>query len=172
VIEAVTGQSYADHVQQSILAPCGVTDMQIAGDTAAERQVGEAMYVGKVPDAPYALPVRRMDSHGGWIATPADLLRFLLRVDGFAPPPDLLAPQTIIDMTTPSTANGGGGYARGWAVNAAGTRWHDGVLPGTQSIMVRTAGQHEWAAVCNTGMPLTGLAPAFDQLMWNVDSVT
>ena len=33
VIEKVSGQPYKDYVQQAVLTPCGVTDMQIAGNT-------------------------------------------------------------------------------------------------------------------------------------------
>ena len=105
-----------------------------------------------------------MDSHGGWIGTPNDLLRILLRVDGFADPADILSAATIADMTTPSAANPG--YASGWAVNSSGTRWHDGTLVGTQSILVRVANQHEWAAVCNAGRPSTALGGELDALMW------
>jgi CubicO group peptidase (beta-lactamase class C family) len=169
VIEAVTGSAYADHVQAAILAPSGVADMAVAGDTAAQRQPREVMYAGVDLQAPYALKVRRMDAHGGWLASPVDLLRFVLRVDGFPVPPDVLQPATVTAMTTPSAANPG--YARGWAVNAAGTRWHDGTLPGTQAILVRTAGQRDWAAACNTGGPNTAVGLELDQLMWSVDAL-
>ena len=127
------------------------------------------MYVGENLNAPYHLPVRRMDSHGGWIGSPNDLLRILLRVDGFADPADILSAATVAGMTTPSAANPG--YASGWAVNSSGTRWHNGTLAGTQSIMVRVANQHEWAAVCNAGRPSTALGGEFDTLMWQVDGV-
>jgi hypothetical protein len=147
--------------------------MEIAGNTASERQAGEAMYVGgqyeSDLDVPYGIPVHRMDSHGGWIGTATDLVKVLLHVDGFAKPPDILTAASISTMTTPSASNAG--YARGWAVDAAGTRWHDGTLPGTQSIAVRTAAQREWAAVCNTGQPHTDLGLELDQLMWKVNGV-
>ena len=113
--------------------------MTIAGNTAAEGQYPEAMYYGVDLQAPYELPVQRMDAHGGWIATPSDLLQFLMRVDGFANPMDTLRAGTVTAMTAPSAANPG--YARGWAVNSAGTRWHN-ALAG-KSILVRT--EHEWS---------------------------
>lgn len=169
LIASVTGLPYADAVRALILNPAGVTDMTIAGDTAAQRQVAESLYDGVDLQAPYETPVHRMDSHGGWIATPSDLLHFLMRVDGFANPPDLLRARTVANMTTPSSANPG--YARGWAVNPSGTRWHSGTLSGTQSIMVRTTNQHEWAAVCNTGNPrIEQLGLDLDALMWQVDA--
>jgi hypothetical protein len=48
----------------------GIADMQIAGSTLAERVCGEAIYYETgSPDA-YSIDVARMDSHGGWRATP------------------------------------------------------------------------------------------------------
>src|SRR5580704_10422685 len=35
VIEKITGQTYENFVQQSVLAPCGITDMRIAGNSSA-----------------------------------------------------------------------------------------------------------------------------------------
>ena len=67
IIEAISGLSYAYYVQQFILAPCGAPGLAIAGNSASDRQSDEAMYVGENLNAPYHLPVRRMDSHGGWI---------------------------------------------------------------------------------------------------------
>ncbi len=153
-----------------ILVPSDVTQMTIAANTAAERQYPEAIYCGVDLQAPYELPVHRMDSHGGWIATPTDLLRLLLRIDGFVNPMDILQAGTVTTMTTPSAANPN--YARGWAVNNVGTWWHTGTLVGTKSILVRTANQHEWAAACNTGNPANSqFGLDLDALMWQVDAV-
>lgn len=66
-----------------------------------------------------------------------------------------------VSATTP-------GYARGWAVNNVGTIWHDGTLPGTQSILVRPSDGRAWSAVCNAGRPGTALDDEFDTLMWKV----
>ena len=43
-----------------------------------------------------------------------------------------------------------GGYAKGWGVNEAGTWWHEGSLPGSTAIVVRTSSGFCWAAVANT----------------------
>src|SRR5664279_6347107 len=67
VIEKVSGQPYKDYVQQAVLTPCGITDMQIAGNTLKQRAHNEAMYVGQFGENPYDMNVARMDSHGGWI---------------------------------------------------------------------------------------------------------
>jgi CubicO group peptidase (beta-lactamase class C family) len=175
IIERVTGLPYADVVHRSVLDPSGAGQMIVAGATAADRARREAMYVGLDLAAPYAIRVDRMDAHGGWAAAPADVLRFLFSVDGLASPPDLLEPATRTAMTTASAVNPGSpttaGYARGWAVNDAGTVWHDGTLPGTQSILVRPSDGRAWSAVCNTGRPNTALGGEFDDLMWKVQQV-
>jgi CubicO group peptidase (beta-lactamase class C family) len=174
VIEQVTGQPYADYVQANIFAPCGVTDMRIAGNTLKERAPNEVAYIGQNGEDPYKMNVTRMDSHGGWLATPSDLVQFLNRVDGFSDTPSLLKPETIQIMTTPSPAsspNSPSRYARGWQVrnNGQGNWWHNGSLPGTTTIMVRTATGLCWAALTNTRtQPSDEIDSALDMMMWNM----
>ena len=43
--------------------------------------------------------VARMDSHGGWLGSAADLTRFASNID--ARHPTLLTPESIAAMTTP-----------------------------------------------------------------------
>jgi CubicO group peptidase (beta-lactamase class C family) len=150
VIERVTGLSYADAVQQQVLGPAGITNMHIAGDTLAERRPDEVTYTAQAWD-PYALPVARMDAHGGWIASTIDLLRFLTAVDGYPHRPQLLSAATKATMLTPSTAQQGGGYAKAWSVNtAAGTWFHNGDIAGTSTIMVRGTDGFAWALLANS----------------------
>ena len=159
VIEKITRQPYAGYVDKTVLKPCGITDMAIGGNTLAERRRGEVKYYGKGA-SPYGMNVARMDSHGGWIARPADLVQFFMRVSGFAAPPNILKPETIQVMTTGSTANPA--YAKGWEVNKVGNWWHNGTLPGTSTIAVRTHSGFCWAAFTNT-------RPAnIDKLVWNM----
>ena len=105
VIERVSGRSYEQEVRDQVLAPCGITRMRIAGNTLAERAAQEVVYYDQDGANPYRMNVRRMDSHGGWLATPTDLVRFLVHVDGFPTEPDLLKPETIKTMTTASAAS-------------------------------------------------------------------
>ncbi len=139
VIEEVTGESYESYVQREILAPCGIHDMELAGDTLADRRPGEVVYYDQNGRNPYGIPVTRMDAHGGWLATATDLLRFLARVDGSATPPDILDPARITHMTTPSGLPNSNGYACGWVVN--GSNWsHTGNLWGSSSLLQRIGG--------------------------------
>ncbi len=174
VIEQVTGQPYADYVQANILAPCGVSDMRISGNKLDQRAPNEVVYYGQYSENPYNMNVTRMDSHGGWLATPTDLVNFLDHVNGFADTPSLLKPATIQIMTTPSPAyppSSPGKYARGWMVrdNGKGNWWHNGSLPGTTTIMVRTATGLCWAALTNTRTePSDVIDSALDKMMWDM----
>ena len=172
LIEAVTGQGYEQWVRANILAPCGITDMRLAGSTGSERQWPEAMYRGIDDGNAYGMQVRRMDAHGGWLATSQDLLRFGVRVDGATPPPDILQAGTVATMMTPCPVKAS--YASGWGVDGSGTRQHDGLLPGNMAILRLAPGpaRHAWAAACNTGQPGTPILDAFLAAMQQVDAVT
>jgi CubicO group peptidase (beta-lactamase class C family) len=165
VIEKVSRQGYAAFVGDAVLKRCGVADMAIAGNTLAQRRRGEVKYYGQ-NDNPYGMNVARMDAHGGWIARPADLVQFAMHVDGFAAPPNILKPDTIRTMTTPSSANAG--YAKGWEVNKANNWWHNGSLPGTSTIMVRTHSGFCWAAFTNTRRQNSALDGDLDKLIWTM----
>ncbi len=162
VIEKVSGRPYADFVHDAVLRRCGITTMRIGGNTLAQRGRGEVVYAGQDRN-PYGMNVTRMDSHGGWIASASDLVRFLMHVDGRAETP-ILRPDALAAMTAPSPVNRG--YARGWAVNARNTWWHNGSLPGTSSIMVRTQRGFCWAALANSRRPHPDSVGALDQMMW------
>lgn len=165
VIEKLTGQRYAEHVRAEVLGRCGVTDMTIAGNTRDQRQAGEVAYYCKV-ESPYGMNVRRMDSHGGWIGTPADLVQFLMHVDGYARPANILRPRSIEVMTTAPGYSPD--YAKGFCINKSGNWWHNGSLPGTSTIAVRTHGGFCWAAFSNVSRPNTNMDGELDELNWNM----
>ncbi len=164
VIEKLTGQGYAPYVQRNILEKCNVRGMRIGGNTLAQRAPGEVVYYGQKTGGtdPYDMNVRRMDSHGGWIATPGDFVKFGMHVDDFSTTPQILEAGTIKSMTTGTTANAN--YACGWCVNRIPNWWHDGALPGTESIYVRTASGLCWAAFTNTRVNGLNL----DAMMWRM----
>jgi hypothetical protein len=69
-------------------------------------------------------------------------------------------------MTAPTTANRG--YAKGWSVNAANNWWHSASLPGTATILVRTASGFCWAALTNTRRPASVMDLGLDNMVWDV----
>jgi CubicO group peptidase (beta-lactamase class C family) len=166
VIEKLTGAAYEQHVRDAILKRCGVTDMRIAGNTLADRVPGEVIYYGAGRQNPYGMNVRRMDSHGGWLATARDLAIFASHVDGHLASRNILDPASIREMTTASSANAA--YAKGWAVNHVPNWWHTGSLPGTTAIMVRTASGFCWAALANSREDSGDTGSAMDRMMWDL----
>jgi CubicO group peptidase (beta-lactamase class C family) len=165
VIEKVTGQPYEQHLKETLLRRCGISRMEIAGNTLAERAPGEVVYYGQGGEDPYNMNVRRMDSHGGWLASASDVVRFATRVDGMSAR-DILRPASIREMTTPTAANPQ--YAKGWAVNSVPNWWHVGSLPGTTSIIVRTASGFCWAALANSRETKADTGGALDSMMWDM----
>jgi CubicO group peptidase (beta-lactamase class C family) len=171
IIEAVTNQSYENYLKNSILAPSGVTRMQIGGDTLAARKPGEVVYYGPNGD-PYGayMKVTRMDAHGGWIATPIDLLRLMVRNDGLAAKPDILQPWTLATMFTPSSANGG--YGKGWIVDNT-YKGHNGAMPGTIGFLVSRNDGYSFAVLANTRPTgdgfCFGLKGVLDQIVTGVN---
>ena len=158
VIEKISGLTYEKFVHQHILDLCGAGGMTVGKGL---REVN--YYTNGKPDT-YKMNVPRMDSHGGWIGTPGEMLAFALHVDGFAKPADLLKEESLKAMTAPGLVNEG--YACGWNVNQYGNYWHSGSLPGLTSLLVRTRGGYCWAACVNTRGE--GLGLALDQLMWQI----
>lgn len=148
VIEKVSGMPYEDYVKKAVLLPCGITNMQIGGNTLTQRKPHEVVYYGQHDEQPYIYNITRMDAHGGWIASATDLARLMVYVDGFPLPPDILNAKSITAMTTGSEANPG--YALGWAVNPYHNWWHSGSLPGTASEIIRAHKGFNWVMLCNT----------------------
>ncbi len=101
VIEKITGEPYAEAVQRAVLAKCGVKDMRLGGNTYEDRAPGEVVYYGQAGAGtnPYDMNITRMDSHGGWIATPSDLVRFAIHVDGSKTTPNILSRNTLKVIT-------------------------------------------------------------------------
>lgn len=165
VIEAVTGESYADYVRRAILVPADARSVELGRSLPEMRAPGEVRYHdprrflamfpgrGMVP-APYgAFSIEAMDAHGGWIASAPDLLRFMARVDLSPMVPDLLERETIESMVSPHQSASGDGafFAQGWEIlrTGDGAVWfHRGDLPGTTALLV-CAGHTQFALLMN-----------------------
>lgn len=164
IIEKVTGQGYEAFVKNNILAPCGVNDMHIGGDTKAQKRHNEVVYHDLGGGDPYTMKVTRMDAHGGWIASPVDFLRLLVRVDGFPTKPDIISPASFATMVTKSAVSN---YAKGWNVNGS-NYFHMGSLPGTGTVMVRAGNGLSWVFFTNGKSDADAFFGDMDKLMWDV----
>ncbi len=143
IIEKLTGKTYESYIRQDILAPLGATHTELAGNTEAERKTNEVKYYGQGSEASavYTTPIQRNDGPMGWITTPTDLLRLMTAIDSSSTRPDILTGSTLAVMRTPGSINGY--YACGIIVEndpSVGSIWyHFGSIPGTQSVVLRTA---------------------------------
>jgi N-acyl-D-amino-acid deacylase len=181
IIERQTGKSYADAVQKLVLAPAGITRMRLGRSLPRFRADGEVQYYhydekekadpvfpyvkGRVPWPDGGFYLEAMDSHGGWIASAIDLVKFATAVDGQRGTP-LLATDSIREMIASpqlsaqhSTRGGKNGSAPdahcgcGWFVRASGNGanwWHTGSLPGTTTLLVKAHNGLCWAILFNT----------------------
>jgi CubicO group peptidase (beta-lactamase class C family) len=167
VIEKLTGRTYEQYIKDNILKRCGIVDMQIAENTLRDRATHEVKYYSQqVWGDPYAMNVARMDSHGGWIATPGDLTTFFTHIDGFKDTDQLLSDDTLRIMTTPTAANPR--YAKDLFVNSQNNWWHTGLLDGTETISVRTHSDFCWSAFTNTRSKFKDMSSALDRLVWHM----
>ncbi|HVI48086.1 MAG TPA: serine hydrolase domain-containing protein [Chitinophaga sp.] len=165
VIEKISGMSYEQYVKANVLAPLGIHDMQIGGNTLADKKDGEVKYYGQHGENPYGFDLVRMDAHGGWVASATDMAKFLAAIDGFSTFPDIISAASIKALTTASTANPS--YALGLAVNAYHNWWHVGSLPGTASEIIRSAKGFNWVLLCNTRTD-KAFFNDLDGLLWGV----
>ena len=171
IIEAVTGVSYEQFIQANVLAPAGIWDMRVGKSLLADADPAEVDYEDPlrriVPtvmgtNSPAMVPIQyggwniaTMDSHGGWLATAADLVRFSSSFDVQTNSP--LLPLEWIDTmwSQPPELSGAPAYyyGAGWLVRPLGAdtynAWHDGALDGAFSYTVRRADGYCWAVIFN-----------------------
>jgi CubicO group peptidase (beta-lactamase class C family) len=176
VIEKVSGDSYEAFVQKHVFDPVGVKHTQLGHTlTAAKNEVhyfdeknrkGNAVLgpnFGKPVPLPYgAWYLEAMDSHGGWISSAPDLVRFasvfdhpdkckILKADSIKTM--FARPEGLAGHTKAGKAKDVF-YGCGWQVREAGNgklnTWHNGALDGTATLLVRRADELTWAVLFNT----------------------
>jgi CubicO group peptidase (beta-lactamase class C family) len=114
VIEKISGQSYERYVQENLLAPLGIRQMQIGNNRYEEQLPNEVTYYdhqgaslkpdingsGKKVSRTYGgTDIHLLGAAGGWIASPVELLRLTLSLDGMASVPDILSQESIHQMS-------------------------------------------------------------------------
>lgn len=171
-IEVKTGKPYDEAVRELVLRPCGIERMRIGHTRLKERASGEVRYYNQPADAmadsvfpnvkekvpvPYGgFYVEAMDSHGGWIGSAVDLMRFVVAVEGRHHRP-LLKPESLKEMTSrpalPMPQDKPTHYGLGWNIRPTGAEanwWHSGSLGGTATLLVRTSRGQSWAVLFNS----------------------
>lgn len=173
IIEKISGKPYSTFVKDSILYPVGITDMDITGNFENKKKnevtyykdLVFPIYNGELDEDLY---ISRADACSGWIASATDLLRLIVRVDGFSSKKDILDSSTIRMMLTPSKANRQ--CASGWFSNNEFNDW--GYLSehfGTTSRILRANNGFCLAILVNTNRPaIDDYLKDLDHIVWNV----
>jgi CubicO group peptidase (beta-lactamase class C family) len=160
VIEAASGETYEQYVQNHLLAPLGIYEMRLAKNRPEDRFENEVRYydlspnnvrpsiygTGEVVPTTYSFNVEALGAAGGWVATPTDLLRLLVAIDGMSSVPDILSNESLLAMIEPPT-----GRPYGWrGASVGGTWWRTGTLAGTSALMKRFDNGISWVVLTNT----------------------
>lgn len=163
VVEKITGKPYDTYVKEEIFTPAGIKDMQIGATVLSGRKPNEVKYYGTNPYGYSDGVITRISGAGGWIANATDMMRFLVRVDGFSSVPDILNSETLSKMS--SRTQESGNYACGFLVSSTGNWYHGGTYNGTRTWMVRTTTGFNWIILINMGA--TGnMNSDLDKLIW------
>lgn len=181
LIEEVTGKEYSQYVQEELLKPLGIKTMKIGKTKREQRDPRETYYYtrdGKSmtsllePDKQVTAPygqwhLESFDSHGGWISSAADLVRFVSAFDDPANCP-LLTESAINTMFLPPhdepTVNGTKRlYGCGWSIVSFNNgdqfnAYHMGLLAGTSTITVRRHDGYCWTILFNIDRSPSGTA--------------
>jgi CubicO group peptidase (beta-lactamase class C family) len=193
VIERLSGMPYEDYVRARVLQPVGAHRTRQGRTRMSQALVDEVKYYmpgepglgltaplvpsvfpgeGTVPITYGGYYLEAMDSHGGWVSSTVDLLRFMAGVDGRANRPDILSAGLVAEMTTNGPAVCPGGacyYAGGWLVRPTqgdATWWHGGSLPGTTTLLVRSYHNYSWAAAFNGRSTTGNFDGELDAALW------
>ena len=190
IIEAVTGSSYSDYANQNVLQPA-IGKNFLTGKSLASMQ-GETQYfmnpvesnmrgapgvsIWSVPTPYGSYSIENMEALGAWVATPTDVLKFFLAVDG-AKGQRLLSPSAFDTLTAPPSlavaSRPNRYYGMGVLVfkDERQFNWyHDGSQPGVQALALRSSAGYSWVIAFNTRVQSdkrSAFSLEFDRALWN-----
>lgn len=159
VIEKLSNTNYEAYVKKAVLAPCGITDMEIGAPTLAGRKANEVVYYQGSNWNPYVvIDPRRMDANGGWIAKPNDLLLLMRRLDGNPINTDIISSNRLVEMLSPLPSS----QSYGLGMFGIGSGYgHNGCMVGTRSFLVHRADGIDYAVALNIDV-------VSDSCTWNL----
>ncbi|MDK2979315.1 MAG: hypothetical protein PWP52_2029 [Bacteroidales bacterium] len=162
VIEKISETDYENYVSSKILNPLGIYDMHLGKSLPEEKYENEVKYYGlngeknvlssfgtgeKVPKYYGGNNIENLGAAGGWIASPSELMKLLVAIDGFSVQKNILSDSTILKMTKSSKNK----RPFGWTgTDKNGLWWRTGTLSGTSVLLKREKNGLSWVLVINT----------------------
>ena len=162
VIEKASGLPYESFIRDSILSPAGCHDMHIGRSSYEQKFPNEVRYYepsdaepteafdgsGRlVPRSYGGCDMQVLSGAGGWVASPAELMKFITAIDPGDSRPDILKPETIAYMTEKDKSK----YPIGWMRTTESDDWsRTGSLSGSSAMLKRQHDGYTWVFITNT----------------------
>lgn len=163
VIEKAAKEDYETYVQSHILKPSGIFDMHLGRSLQKDQYPNEVNYYeqsnaikisafdgsGKsVYRSNGGNNIKALGGAGGWIASGAELIKFMMAIDGDNSLPDILSRSSIKYMTKP---NANGHSPIGWkGTRSNGTWWRTGTLAGSSALLKHQENGLSYVIVTNS----------------------
>ena len=164
VIEKVTGEPYEKWMQENVLRKAGCRDFHIAHTYYEEKYPNETRYHMQVNDPLVdeynnsgrqvercygGNDIRGLSGAGAWVASSAELARFIASIDGRDEVPDILSAESVRKMTEYIDENT---YSLGWNDTKPTGEWtRTGTLSGTTALIKYYPDGECWIFISNTG---------------------
>ena len=163
VIERVSGQSYADFIQEQVLQPAGCRDFHIAGNYPQDRHPHEVHYYVPVNELPVPEFNNRGDTvvrcyggnnipallgAGAWVASTPEVARFVASIDARGTLPDIIGSDSVEEMVEYFDKET---YSLGWNDTEPESGWtRSGTFSGTSALVKYFPDGECWVLVTNT----------------------
>jgi CubicO group peptidase (beta-lactamase class C family) len=163
IIEKISGRTYEEYVQETVLFPLGIFDMRIGRNLEADRFENEvkyyeqtnAMRVSSIYDFETLVPfsnggndIETLGAAGGWVASPAELLKLVVAIDHECSGYKILSDESIRILAGIDFNNGN---PVGWAgTDRSGNWWRTGTFSGTSAQIMRQNNGLSWTVLLNT----------------------
>ena len=190
IIEAVTGNTYDDFANQNVLQPAigknflpGKSLASMPGETQyfmnpveSNMRGAPGVSIWNVPTPYGSYSIENMEALGAWVATPTDVLKFFLAVDG-SKGQRLLSPSAFDTLTAPPNLAVASSPNRYYGMGVLVSKderqfnwYHEGSQPGVQALAVRSSAGYSWVIAFNTRVQTDKRAAftrEFDRALWN-----
>lgn len=164
IVAKISGMPYEQYVQ-NLLAKLNIKGIRLSKNLLKDRAPLEVKYYeGKnVPKTNSVYNPRQkvlrmyggnnldaLAGAGAWIASPIDLMKLVLAIDGFDNIPDILSKEIVRQMMTPEDEEGK--QVLGWRWCSPRGCWRTGSLGGSDAVIATLKNGISWAFVTNTSI--------------------